>query len=303
VLGPTATGKTQLAVKLAGEFSGEIISADSRQVYRGMDIGTGKDLSEYFFNDNAVKYHLIDILEPGQDYSVFQFKQDFVSVFNNVLIENHIPILCGGTGLYIDSILRDYNMPAVPSNPELRQTLEGEPLDKLRLMLKDLNPELHNTTDLEHRKRLIRAIEIAKYPIDSSINYIRDNEPILPAFNFLILGIRYPRDEIRKRITSRLRTRLNEGMIQEVEALIDRGIEYSRLDYFGLEYRFISQHLMGKLSWNDMYQKLNTAIHQFAKRQMTFFRSMERNGLTINWLDGGDHTEAVKFVSDKLGDK
>jgi len=298
ILGPTATGKTQLAVMLARKLNGEIISADSRQVYRGMDIGTGKDLSEYNHRGIEIKHHLIDILDPEQDFSVYHFQKHFTEAFNSIVENKVLPILCGGTGLYIDSVLRHYEMHEVPADHELRAELEAFSKSRLQEMLKALNPDLHNTTDLENHKRLIRAIEIAQFNLINKKSTRQTNTQSRLQFNPLVLGVRYPRDIIRERISYRLRMRLKEGMIEEVDELVKAGLPHTRLAYFGLEYRYISSYLLGELSWNDMFQKLNTAIHQFAKRQMTFFRHMERNGINIHWLDGGSPDRALRISKD-----
>lgn len=290
ILGPTATGKTGLAVNLARELGGEIISADSRQVYRGMDIGTGKDLEEYEVQGVKIPCHLIDILNPEEDYSVFHFQKDFYRVYPEILKRENIPILCGGTGLYIESVLRNFEMEKVPPDVQLREMLERESLEDLQKQLQKLNPELHNTTDLNHKKRLIRAIEIARAPVTSADQIKR--VPIA-----VVLGVQFEREVVRKRITDRLKTRLKQGMIDEVRSLMDAGVSYDRLDYFGLEYRFIAKHLQGELSWNDMFQKLNTAIHQFSKRQMTFFRHMERKGLKIHWIPKGNFRIAMDVLA------
>ena len=282
ILGPTASGKTNLAVQIADKFSGEIISADSRQIYRGMDIGTGKDLAEYKLNEKLISYHLIDILQPSQDYSVFHFQQDFKQIYEDVLEKKSLPILCGGTGLYIESILLNYDMAEVPPNHDLRNILERKSHEELIEKLKKLNLELHNTSDLSSKKRTIRAIEIGLSK--ESIKQKTENEHFRQ-FNFCVIGIAPERKIVRKRITDRLKLRLENGMIDEVEDLLKNGLPRERLDYFGLEYKFIGKFLNGDLNYNDMLQKLNTSIHQFSKRQMTFFRRMEKRGIQINWIN------------------
>ena len=291
VLGPTASGKTGLGVQLARAVDGEIISADSRQVFRGMDLGTGKDLDEY----GDLPYHLIDILEPGSEFSVFAFQKLFYQAFNDIRSRGKLPLLVGGTGLYLDAALRGYCMIEVPENPGLRKELAPLSLAALQQRLVKLRPEQHNVTDLEERERLVRAIEIAEgeQRADASL-------PQPPKLKPVIFGIRWERPVLRKRITARLKQRLDAGMIEEVEKLHAAGVSWKKLDYYGLEYRFIAQHLQGKLNRNDMTQKLNSAIHQFAKRQETWFRRMERQGTRIHWLDGqGDMLAAALNILDK----
>ena len=282
ILGPTASGKTNLAAHIADKFSGEIISADSRQIYRGMDIGSGKDLEEYKFNEKLIPYHLIDILQPSQDYSVFHFQQDFKKIYEDVLVKKSIPILCGGTGLYIESILLNYDMTEVQPNFALRNMLERKSHEELIEKLKKLNLQLHNTSDLSSKKRTIRAFEIGlskeRKKQKTEIEHFRQ-------FNFCVIGIAPERKIVRKKITNRLKLRLDNGMIDEVEDLLKNGLPRERLDYFGLEYKFIGKFLNGDLNYNDMFQKLNVAIHQFSKRQMTFFRRMEKRGIKINWIN------------------
>ncbi len=289
VLGPTASGKTHLGVNLAQQLNGEIISADSRQVFRGMDLGTGKDLGEY----NSIPYHLIDIFDPGCEFSVFNFQQLFYQAFEEISGRGKRPVLVGGTGLYLDAALRGYRMVEVPENPHLRAELANSELTALQQRLLELKPSQHNNTDLEDRHRLIRAIEIAE-----GEQHARSAQPAPPELQPIIFGIRWERSLLRQRITERLKQRLAEGMIEEVAKLHAQGVSWERLDYYGLEYRFIAQHLQNKLNLNDMTQKLNSAIHQFAKRQETWFRRMEKQGTKINWLDGnGDLlSEAVQVL-------
>lgn len=277
VLGPTASGKTSLGVQLARHFSGEIISADSRQVFRNMDIGTGKDLAEY----DGTPAHLIDILDPGTEFSLFAFQKLFFEAFTEITSRQKMPVLVGGTGLYLDAALRGYRMIEVPENPALRTAMGKLPLDSLQQRLLALKPEQHNLTDLNDRERLLRAIEIAEGEQSATADF-----PEPPELKPAIFGIRWDRSILRKRITARLKQRLDEGMIEEVEQLHESGVSWQQLEYYGLEYRFIAQHLQGQLNRNDMTQKLNSAIHQFAKRQETWFRRMERQGTNINWLDG-----------------
>ena len=277
VLGPTASGKTRLGVQLSQRLHGEIISADSRQVYRGLDLGAGKDLAEY----GEVPYHLVDIVDPGREFNVFEYQRRFFEVFEDISRRGVLPVLVGGTGLYLDAVLRGYRMVAVPENPQLRTDLADVPMQVLAEKLASLTPRLHNTTDILDRPRLLRAIEIAVYE--------RDHEPEpLPDLAPVIFGIRWERSVLRNRITERLRERLAAGLVAEVEGLLSAGVSHATLDFFGLEYRFVARHIRGELSFNDMFQKLNSAIHDFAKRQETWFRRMERNGTTIHWLTGGD---------------
>jgi tRNA dimethylallyltransferase len=275
ILGPTASGKTRLGVAAARALNGEIISADSRQVFRGMDIGTGKDLTEY----GEVPYHLIDIVDAGCEFSVFDFQERFVAAFEEIRGRGRLPVLVGGTGLYLDAALRGYRLVKVAENPALRAELARLELPELQERLLRLRPEQHNVTDLADRERLERAIEIAEGEEGA------EPQP-LPPIEPLVFGVRWERSVLRRRITERLGQRLNEGLIEEVAALHQAGIPYETLDYYGLEYRFIAQHLQGRLNRNDMFQKLNSAIHQFAKRQETWFRRMERQGVVIHWLDG-----------------
>ena len=290
ILGPTASGKTRLAVALAGELDGEIISADSRQVFRGMDIGSGKDLHEY----GTVPYHLIDILESGAEFSVFAFQRLFRDAFEDITARGRLPVLCGGTGLYLDAVLRGYRMREVPVNGSLRTELENKSMDELAALLRALKPDQHNTSDLLERERTIRAIEIASFEKEHG-----DRIEAQPEIRPLTIGIRWERSELRTRITERLRARLADGMIEEVQRLHEEGVDWERLDYYGLEYRFIGAFLQGKLQRNDMYQRLNSAIHDFAKRQENWFRKMERNGVAIAWVQGAGEplAEARELIS------
>ena len=277
ILGVTAGGKTGLAVKTATHFPGEIISADSRQVYRGMDLGTGKDLFEY----GDIPYHLIDIAEPGDEYNVFQFQRDCFDSIESIWQRQKLPIICGGTGMYLDAVLSGYRLVSVPENLQLRNKLDCYSDNALRQELLQLKPEQHNRTNLENRDRLIRAIEIAVGEQESTKDL-----PPLPNLSPLIFGIRWPREVLRKRIAARLRQRFEAGMIDEVQQLYDSGVSWEKLEFYGLEYRLIAHHLQGQLNKNDLVQKLRSAIGQFAKRQETFFRRMEKRGITIHWLDG-----------------
>ena len=289
ILGPTASGKTTVAARLAAEIGGEIVSADSRQVYRRMDIGTGKDLDDYEVkNENGevtnVPYHLIDIREPGTKYNLFEYQQDFYDVYQDIRRRGAVPILCGGTGLYIEAVLKGYKLSPVPQNQELRDSLEGKPLNELTEMLKGLKEKngsnMHNTTDVDSCQRAIRAIEIETYNLEHPTPRRE-----LPPVESLIIGIDIDREERRAKITRRLKARLEEGMVEEVKALLDEGILADDLIYYGLEYKFLTEYLTGVASYGEMTNRLEIAIHQFAKRQMTWFRGMERRGFKIHWID------------------
>jgi tRNA dimethylallyltransferase len=289
ILGPTASGKTTVAARLAAEIGGEIVSADSRQVYRRMDIGTGKDLDDYEVkNENGevtnVPYHLIDICEPGTKYNLFEYQQDFYDVYQDIRRRGAVPILCGGTGLYIEAVLKGYKLSPVPQNQELRDSLEGKPLNELTEMLKGLKEKngsnMHNTTDVDSCQRAIRAIEIETYNLEHPTPRRE-----LPPVESLIIGIDIDREERRAKITRRLKARLEEGMVEEVKALLDEGIPADDLIYYGLEYKFLTEYLTGVTSYGEMTNRLEIAIHQFAKRQMTWFRGMERRGFKIHWID------------------
>ncbi|MDD4431896.1 MAG: tRNA (adenosine(37)-N6)-dimethylallyltransferase MiaA [Bacteroidales bacterium] len=279
ILGPTASGKTKFAVGMARELNAEIISADSRQVYRGMDIGTGKDLSEYTLSDGQkIPFHLIDICPAGSRYNLFEYQRDFARAWQDISSRNKLPILCGGSGLYIEAVLKGYTLPAVPENPALRASLQGKSLAELSSILAGYK-NLHNTSDTDTPKRALRAIEIAEY-----LAVHPEIESDLPALQPYIIGLEVERQERRRRISQRLQSRLDQGMIEEVRALLESGIEPESLIYYGLEYKFLTLHVLGKLSYDEMYRQLETAIHQFAKRQMTWFRGMERRGLRIHWI-------------------
>ena len=280
VLGHTAGGKTAFAAHLAHKLKAEIISADSRQVYRHMNIGTGKDLEDYVVNGETIPHHLIDIVDPGYEYNVYEYQKDFLRVFHDIRNRERIPVLCGGTGMYIEAVLKAYKLMNVHPDENLRESLKTKDHEDLIKILKSFKP-LHNITDTENRKRLIRAIEIEEYYEKNPDLHLR-----YPEINSVILGIKYDRNSRRKRITERLHRRLEEGMIEEVEGLLNRGISEEKLIYYGLEYKFITLYIKGELSYDEMVAKLNTAIHQFAKRQMTWFRGMERKGFKIYWLDG-----------------
>ena len=279
ILGPTASGKTPVAARLAAEIGGEIISADSRQVYRRMDIGTGKDLEDY----GSVPYHLIDICEPGTKYNLFEYQQDFYDVYQQIRSRGAVPILCGGTGLYIEAVLKGYHLSPVPQNQALRDSLEGKSLHELSQMLTDLKSKtgsnMHNTTDVDSCQRAIRAIEIETYNLEHPTPRRE-----LPPVDSIIIGIDIDRELRREKITRRLKARLDHGMVEEVRALLDEGIPAEDLIYYGLEYKFLTEYLTGQLSYDEMFQRLEIAIHQFAKRQMTWFRGMERRGFKIHWI-------------------
>lgn len=280
ILGATASGKTAIAAHLAKSIGGEIISADSRQVYRGMDIGTGKDLSDYIIDGTLVPYHLIDIADAGYQYNVFEYQRDFLTVFEKLQKRGKYPVLCGGTGLYIEAILKGYKLIQVPVNEIRRKELQEMSLEDLTLILSGYK-ELHNTSDIENKKRAVRAIEIEEY-------YQKHPEIDLsfPEINSLIVGVKFDRDSRRHRITQRLKDRLQNGMIEEVEKLMASGLSPESLTYYGLEYKYLTMYVTGEISYDEMFQSLNTAIHQFSKRQMTWFRKMEREGFHIHWLDG-----------------
>ena len=279
ILGPTASGKTPLAAALAYKLDTEIISGDSRQIYRRMDLGTGKDLADYTVDGHPVSYHLIDIVEPGYKYNVFEYQHDFLNAYREVKEKGKLPILCGGTGMYLESVLKGYKLLPVPENPELRASLADKSLEELTQLLSAYK-KLHNSTDVDTVKRAIRAIEIEEYYRQQPPEY-RD----FPQINSLIVGVDIDRELRREKISRRLKQRLDEGMVDEVRALLDSGITPEDLIYYGLEYKYLTLYATGELSYEEMFHQLETAIHQFAKRQMTWFRGMERRGLTIHWLD------------------
>ena len=284
ILGPTASGKTSVAAALALRTGGEIISADSRQVYRRMDIGTGKDLADYTIGDVHIPYHLIDIAEPGTKYNLFQYQQDFHTAYNDISSRGKLPILCGGTGLYIEAVLGGYSLSPVPQNQQLRESLESKSLDELTQMLVELKQKngsnMHNRTDVDTAQRAIRAIEIETYNLEHPTP-----ERQMPPVDSLVIGINIDRELRREKITRRLKARLEEGMCDEIRSLIDGGVNPDDLIYYGLEYKFVTEYVVGKTSYEDMFRQLEIAIHQFAKRQMTWFRGMERRGCTIHWID------------------
>ncbi len=281
ILGPTATGKTGLAAHLAAKLNGEVISADSRQVYRGMDLGTGKDYEDYFVDGVEVPSHLVDIEDAGAHYNVYRFQTDFIRVFNAINARKKFPVLCGGSGLYLEAVLKNYRLIEVPPNKELRKELEGKTLDELTEILKALKPQLHNHTDVETDRRAVRAIEIEKYYAENP-----QDASEMPDIKSLNVGIDFDRGMRRERITRRLKQRLEEGMLDEVQTLLDSGLTPEQLIYYGLEYKFLTLHLIGELSFDEMFAKLEIAIHQFAKRQMTWFRGMEKRGTEIFWVNG-----------------
>ncbi|PIV59629.1 MAG: tRNA (adenosine(37)-N6)-dimethylallyltransferase MiaA [Bacteroidetes bacterium CG02_land_8_20_14_3_00_31_25] len=295
ILGPTATGKTKFAAQLCNSVNGEIISADSRQVYRNMNIGTGKDIEDYIVNNVSIPYHLIDIVDAGYQYNVFEFQRDFLVAYNKIKNNNKTPVLCGGTGLYIDAVLKGYKLIDVPVNLELRKTLENKSLQQLTEILKKYKT-LHNKTDVDTVKRAIRAIEIEEY---YKYNNVQEKE--YPKINSLIIGINCDRELRRKRITARLKNRISEGLIDEVKNLLDSGLKPEQLTYYGLEYKFITEYIIGKYSFDEFFTKLEIAIHQFAKRQMTYFRGMERKGTKIYWIDSEvSNDEKIKIVLNVL---
>ena len=293
ILGPTASGKTAIAARLARDIGGEILSADSRQVYRGMDIGTGKDLADYTVDGHPVPYHLIDIADAGTKYNLFQYQQDFRTAYEDIVGRGATPILCGGTGLYIEAVVKGYALSPVPQNPVLRQQLEGKTLDELTDMLRGLKRQsgsaMHNTTDVDSCQRAVRAIEIETYNLEHATELRQ-----MPAIDTTIIGVGVDRDVRRRKITDRLDRRLREGMVDEIRGLLDRGINPDDLTYYGLEYKYVTEYVTGRLGYGEMRRQLEIAIHQFAKRQMTWFRGMERRGLTIHWVDGQQPMDRIQ---------
>lgn len=291
ILGPTASGKTEVAVNLALKLGGEIISADSRQIYRGMDLGTGKDLEEYHINGVDVPYHLIDIAEAGYQYNVFEFQRDFLKVYHTIRERGSFPVMCGGSGMYLEAVLKGYRLIQVPVNEKRRAELQLLSLPELTEILKSYK-SLNNTSDTENKKRAIRAIEIEEFCRSHP-----ETDLSFPIIKSLIVGVKYDRESRRRRITERLKQRLDNGMIDEVKKLIAHGLNPEDLTYYGLEYKYLTHYITGELNYEDMFNSLNTAIHQFAKRQMTWFRKMERDGFEIRWLDGymplGEKTDKI----------
>ena len=297
VLGPTASGKTRFAVQLADRLGAEIISGDSRQVYRRMDLGTGKDLDDYRIGDRSVPYHLIDIVEPGTKYNVFEYQRDFLEAYNDIHRRGRKAVLCGGTGLYIESVLRSYRLSPVPQNPELRERLADKSLEELTALLATYK-SLHNTTDVDTAQRAIRAIEIEEYYRQTPL----DRRPF-PKIESLTLGVDVSREVRRERISQRLRKRLDEGMCGEVERLLAEGIKPEDLIYYGLEYKYVTLYVTGQITFDEMAQQLEIAIHQFAKRQMTWFRGMERRGTPILWIRLGEDFDETLRLNPGLAEK
>ena len=302
ILGPTASGKTSIAAALASRIGGEIISADSRQVYRRMDIGTGKDLADYEVGGKHIPYHLIDIAEPGYKYNLFEYQRDFHTAYDDITSRGGTPVLCGGTGLYIEAVLNGYALSPVPQNQELRDSLSAKSLDELTAMLKALKEQtgsnMHNRSDVDTVQRAIRAIEIETYNLQHSTP-----EREMPGISSLVIGVDVDRETRRRRISDRLEARLHEGMIDEVKGLLAEGVSAESLMYYGLEYKFVTEYVTGKTTYNDMLSRLEIAIHQFAKRQMTWFRGMERRGIHINWIDASlpmdDKVELIMELNEK----
>ncbi|MBP6069297.1 tRNA dimethylallyltransferase [bioreactor metagenome] len=291
ILGPTASGKTSFAATLAYELDTEIISADSRQIYREMDLGTGKDLADYTVNGKQIPYHLIDIAEPGYKYNVFEYQRDFLNAYQSIKQKGRLPVLCGGTGLYLESVLKGYQLIPVPENPELRTRLAGKTLEELTDILSNYKT-LHNSTDVDTAKRAIRAIEIEEYYATHDLS-ARE----FPSINSLIIGVDIDRELRREKITKRLRQRLDEGMVEEVRQLLNKGIQPEDLIYYGLEYKYLTLYVTGEISFEEMFKQLEIAIHQFAKRQMTWFRGMERKGFKIHWIQASMPTdEKIELV-------
>jgi tRNA dimethylallyltransferase len=296
ILGQTATGKTALAARLARDLGSEILSADSRQVYRGMDLGTGKDLDDFVVNGIAVPYHLIDIVDPDHEFSVFEYQKRFYESFLEISRRGIVPIMVGGTGLYIEAVIEGYRMHEVPEDSTLRNMLEKEDDETLRVRLLKLNPDLHNTTDILDRNRLVRALEIAEY----TETHRHEAEGARPEIIPFIVGIRWERDALRLRIRERLQRRFAMGMVDEVKSLHASGISWEKLNFFGLEYRYVSLYLQGTMDYDEMVEKLVTRIRQFSKRQGTWFRRMEKRGAVIHWIDGGDYRALKDLVSKHL---
>ena len=302
ILGPTASGKTSIAAALASRIGGEIISADSRQVYRRMDIGTGKDLADYEVGGKHIPYHLIDIAEPGYKYNLFEYQRDFHTAYDDITSRGRTPVLCGGTGLYIEAVLNGYALSPVPQNQELRDSLSAKSLDELTAMLKALKEQtgsnMHNRSDVDTVQRAIRAIEIETYNLQHPTP-----EREMPGISSLVIGVDVDRETRRRRISDRLEARLHEGMIDEVKGLLAEGVSAELLMYYGLEYKFVTEYVTGKTTYSDMLSRLEIAIHQFAKRQMTWFRGMERRGIHINWIDASlpmdDKVELIMELNEK----
>ena len=294
ILGPTASGKTRLAVQLALQYNGEIISADSRQIYKSMDIGTGKDLKEYIIDDIKIPYHLINILNPQKNYSVFQFKKDFKKAYNKIKSNNKTAILCGGTGFYIESILLDYKISKTKPNHQLRKKLKDKDIDQLKNQLMQMDKKAFDSTYHVSKRRLIRSIEILEDNSELNMDVVGNSS----IYDSLIFGVDIERSKILKKIKNRLNERLQEGMIEEVESLIASDISYERLNYFGLEYKFIGKYLSKEIQYNEMVEMLNNAINKFAKRQMTFLRRMEKRGIKIHWINRRDTKKYHTLIKD-----
>ena len=296
ILGPTASGKTRIAARLARNLGSEIISADSRQVYRGMDLGTGKDTSEFLVDGVAVPCHLIDVVDTDHEFNLFEYQKMFYRSFLDISERGLIPIMAGGTGLYIEAVVKDYRMLEVPEDFSLRGELQKMDMDAMRERLFKSNPALHNTTDTQDKSRLVRAIEIAEH--SKMHEFAEETEH--PAIKPFIIGIRWERSVLRDRITARLKKRIDMGMIEEVKNLHNQGVNWERLDSFGLEYRYVSRYLQGKMDFDEMFRELNTRIHQFSKRQMTWFRRMERQGIVINWVDNADYDSIKRLIEEHI---
>lgn len=300
ILGPTACGKTALAACLAAELDGEIIGADSRQVYCDMDIGTGKDLADYTVKGIQIPYHLIDICKPGTKYNLFLYQEDFIRAYEDIMSRGKLPILCGGSGLYIEAVLKGYNLSPVPQNKVLREALADRSLTELTDLLVQLKLQtgsvMHNKTDVDSCQRAIRAIEIETYLLDHPMDRRE-----LPAVNSFVVGLDIDREMRRKKISQRLSERLDNGLVAEVQGLLDHGIAPEDLIYYGLEYKYVTEYLIGKLNYEEMVKRLEIAIHQFAKRQMTWFRGMERRGIHIHWLDATlPMEEKISWIKNKI---
>ncbi len=296
ILGPTASGKTRVAARLARDLGSEVISSDSRQVYRGMDLGTGKDISEFLVDGVEVPYHLIDIVDVGHEFNLFEYQKMFYRCFSEISGRGTIPVMAGGTGLYLEAVVKGYRMLEVPEDPALRGELQKMDMDTMRERFFKSNSALHNTTDTQERNRLVRAIEIAEH--SKMHEFVEEVEH--PLINPFIIGIRWERSVLRDRITARLKRRIDMGMIEEVKNLHDQGVSWKRLDSFGLEYRYVSRYLQGRMDFDEMFKQLNTRIHQFSKRQMTWFRRMERRGIVIHWMDNADYDSIKRLVREQV---
>ncbi|MBN2538748.1 MAG: tRNA (adenosine(37)-N6)-dimethylallyltransferase MiaA [Deltaproteobacteria bacterium] len=297
ILGPTASGKTRVAAMLAREIGSEIISADSRQVYRGMDLGTGKDISEFVVDDMVIPHHLIDIVDADYEFNLFEYQKMFYRSFSEISERGIIPIMVGGTGLYIEAVVRGYRMHEVPENSSLRGELRKMDMDAMRDRLLQNNPAVHNTTDTQDRDRLIRAIEIVEHSKEHGFVEEVERPRIAP----FIIGIRWERSVLRERITRRLKERIDMGMIEEVKDLHNQGVSWARLDSFGLEYRYVSRYLQGEMDFDEMFSQLGTRIHQFSKRQMTWFRRMEKRGIVIRWIDNAEYDSIKRLIEEHVG--